>query len=341
MRPGEASLGHAILAGLFLGATWLAGVTVLVCKKVASVPQLVFLLCIIAHSCLLLGLCHRGAALIAQISRDRTLLLVHKFAPQYNVFETWRTGRGLLGSVAAHPTALAPAGIACAHMQRLGSSGWSGVGDGSKIVCLDTLPLPSTTSITPIGSARRPPCVVLSVGSNGDYRFEEAARALMPQCVVHTFDGTRFHPDGSPRFAAPPAWLRPTFHDENLNGRSRLLSHHGPTPYVPLLKMDCEGCEYGSLPPLLDRMCVDVLLIETHGWDRNADRVLLEVLNRTHGIYSIEPNAASYPLVEIALRRRSLTSGACAKSHPRRHEHIRLSHLQGNGSRAMATRIKR
>ena len=38
-------------------------------------------------------------------------------------------------------------------------------------------------------------CLVYSIGSNGDFQFEEAIKKINPRCEIHTFDHT-WTPDG-------------------------------------------------------------------------------------------------------------------------------------------------
>ena len=33
-----------------------------------------------------------------------------------------------------------------------------------------------------------------------------------------------------------------------------------------MLKIDCEGCEFSSLPPFLENVCVDQLILELHAY---------------------------------------------------------------------------
>ena len=187
-----------------------------------------------------------------------------------------------------------PQGLQCGELLRLGKEG-----DGGKTICLD-LPPP------------RRDCTVLSIGSNGDFSFEDAVHGIAPQCRVHTYDGTmqdgdRAHMiEGATARRAP--WLR--FHHSNLEAGT--VAHLAATvgPRVWALKIDCEGCEFSALLPLLDAVCVDILLLEMHNQPLARTHALLQGLNRTHGIYYEEANLYQIGLFELAYRRRR---GACAE----------------------------
>lgn len=58
------------------------------------------------------------------------------------------------------------------------------------------------------------------------------------------------------------------FHAHNFErggGGSELEAALAGIKRVDVLKIDCEGCEYGALLPFLGRLCVPQLLVEVHG----------------------------------------------------------------------------
>jgi hypothetical protein len=145
-------------------------------------------------------------------------------------------------------------------------------GDGGKFVC---------------GNAsyfQAKPCLVYSVGSNGDFSFEIDVK-LRYGCEIHTFD-----PTGNTslyRSLAKQAGVE--FHSLGLSGThgqmnnsvtnvtspllpfpdiAELLGHH--QRHIDILKVDCEGCEYGAFPRVLEgiqqgKYTVGQIQIELHG----------------------------------------------------------------------------
>lgn len=146
----------------------------------------------------------------------------------------------------------------CESKERVGSAhrniAW---GDGPKFMCgVDVL---------------NQPCLVYSVGSNNDIQFEESMHNLT-RCEIHTFDPTLKAPFKGGAIS--------TFHDIGLNGSRpqsfkvapllaiiRDLHHDGRR--IDVLKIDCEGCEFGGLDPVFEAMrqrnlSVGQLLLEVH-----------------------------------------------------------------------------
>mmetsp|Transcript_6050 Transcript_6050/g.12253 ORF Transcript_6050/g.12253 Transcript_6050/m.12253 type:complete len:169 (+) Transcript_6050:638-1144(+) len=118
----------------------------------------------------------------------------------------------------------------CAFMQRLGNKG-----DGGKWVC------------DPYKLAGSADCVVLSIGSNNQFDFEEAILAVNPRCEIHTFDHTianpsnkppavHFHPFGLGAQDTPPVLtLQSALAKAGVGVSGRMIE---------MIKIDCEGCEY-------------------------------------------------------------------------------------------------
>ena len=164
----------------------------------------------------------------------------------------------------------------CSRLKRLG-----GAGDGGKYVCMDLL---------------RDPLNVLSVGSMGDFTFENDVMAHFPRARITTMDGTV---SASVAASAPPGvnFVRSNF-DHTTNVESRL----------DILKIDCEGCELQSLLPFLKRACVNQILIETHACLQPLARhhQLMLKLNHSFGVFVKEPNIeySDGSCVEFGLLRR-------------------------------------
>lgn len=108
-------------------------------------------------------------------------------------------------------------------------------------------------------SAQRPPCVVISIGSNGEWEFEEDVVGRT-RCTVHTFDCT------VPASTAPPSSIRERvrFHRQCIGATSRnvsgvgeflawpaLLARIGASVPPSYLKLDIEGFEFDVLGAML------------------------------------------------------------------------------------------
>ncbi len=124
-----------------------------------------------------------------------------------------------------------------------------GQGDDAKRACWS----PAVASAASAESG----CVVLSLGSNNQWSFEEAMVRLAPHCTIHTFDCTVARPRGMPIDG------NVVFHRQCI-GRSGTTCGHmtimeivqlvGKTPLY--LKIDIEGWEYEALAEFL---------VEAHG----------------------------------------------------------------------------
>lgn len=165
-------------------------------------------------------------------------------------------------------------------------------------------------------------CLVYSVGSNNDVRFEKAVHDFAPGCEVHTFDPTladepfvgveyaTFHPWG---LGTDGGKEGDTMHGrKNAGDRKsfetiiRELGHEDRT--IDVLKIDCQGCEYAAMPPLFDLMAegkvrVDQVLIELHDrgeplrdFFESADRAKLRVFHKERNGWGCE----GYRCVEYA-----------------------------------------
>jgi hypothetical protein len=156
--------------------------------------------------------------------------------------------------------------FSCSQQDKIGS-----VGDGHKWIC------------NPDSLKDKENCVVYSVGSNGDFSFEQALVKRLPNCDVHVFDfgdysretprGIHFHgwglkpsyhtntSDWNTRFATQP-WRdpnRPMLQFKTLQQTMTSLGHE----QVDIFKIDCEGCEWQSYK---DWLGVDLrqVLVEVH-----------------------------------------------------------------------------
>lgn len=148
----------------------------------------------------------------------------------------------------------------CHIMQRYGAAG-----DGGKLICKDDIQESNS-------------CLVVSVGSNGDFSFETSIHKDFPHCTIHVYDGTTAEDMPVPSFV--------TFFRKNIVSLSAFYQK------IDILKVDCEGCELTALPfPMATQ-----ILVETHGCLQHEHatwrllKAWLENMNRTHSIFAAEPN---------------------------------------------------
>lgn len=182
--------------------------------------------------------------------------------------------------------------FSCGAEMRLGA--W---GDGGKWIC------------NPL-SLRGRECLVYSVGSENDFRFEEAVHGLLPHCEIHTFDHTvgprpsrrppyvHFHPWG-----LGPDGERP--HVLSLASIVRRLKHVGRT--IDIFKIDCEGCEFRLDFWATDLVELRQIQLEIHGNGKPpsvhlngtlvpADYRVLRGIKRQHyATFHKEPNIKHNP----------------------------------------------
>jgi len=113
-------------------------------------------------------------------------------------------------------------------------------GDGGKWVC-------NPHRIHQLYTNRSQSCVIMSIGSNNDFGYEESMQATFGSlCHIHTFDHTVAKPH-------PPDFV--TYHDVGIAqkraGKLRSLPELMDlakaglsAPHVEILKIDVEGCEF-------------------------------------------------------------------------------------------------
>lgn len=147
----------------------------------------------------------------------------------------------------------------CISEERFGSDSderYDAFGDGPKFVCgVDYI----------AAKAKKGDCLIYSVGSNNDVRFEKAVHTHMKGCEVHTFDPTvaedafiggeyaQFHSwglgtDGGTEGISMGGL--DTGSRKSFETVVRDLGHDNRT--IDILKIDCEGCESATMPPLFD-----------------------------------------------------------------------------------------
>ena len=146
-------------------------------------------------------------------------------------------------------------------------------------------------------------CLIYSVGSNGDYSFEDGLVDLIgpTACEIHTFD-----PDNYARATSERTknmyyhqWGIKNSHSYDFTKEARKekflsmqetvkeLGHENRV--IDILKIDCEGCEWASYNDWL-KLDIHQILVETHGAPSNAHGFFDGLLKAGYVIFSKEPN---------------------------------------------------
>jgi hypothetical protein len=157
----------------------------------------------------------------------------------------------------------------CQHERRIG-----GMGDGPKWVC------------DPHRLSKKPDCLVYSVGSEGNFMFENSImEEIGKNCEVHTFDpemtgrkyghlapsGVNYHNWGF-KSEKGPATEQARF-DPNIDRNRGMfktikdtikeLGHEGRV--IDIFKIDCEGCEWTTFDGWFDAgATLRQILVEVH-----------------------------------------------------------------------------
>lgn len=168
----------------------------------------------------------------------------------------------------------------CPHPKKIGNPGGKILCDPERWVRL------FTRRRVPSGEM---PCLIYSIGSKGNFRFEEGFLGILDSetlCEFHIFDPSPVY-ESAETLQKHPHWH---YHSWGLRGvestknytrrrdrffdlptiRKRLGHEHRP---IDILKIDCEGCEWESMPDWLfsnnasfsfDFPDMHHLLLETH-----------------------------------------------------------------------------
>jgi len=154
------------------------------------------------------------------------------------------------------------------------------LGDGGKTICgADVL-------------LRGPACLVISVGINENTEFEEALLRAHPNCQVVGYDGTL---NAVKRMRAHERVPALQLHEQNFD-TSVAAKYRGRT--VQLLKIDCDGCEFTTLPTWVEAVCTEQIVVEVHRtlYVRPYARMmkihkLMMNMDKLYGIFYLEPNS--------------------------------------------------
>lgn len=141
--------------------------------------------------------------------------------------------------------------FSCTFEERVGLQG-----EGGKWVC------------DPYKIRTKEHCLVYSVGSNGQYDFEEGVHNhISPKCEIHTVDMNNWTTYTS---EAPPKYV--TYHVNKIGPEPnmpmdafvRKLGHKGRE--IDIFKIDCEGCEWQTYKSWFgEDVYIRQILVEIHG----------------------------------------------------------------------------
>ena len=230
----------------------------------------------------------------------------------------------------------------CFSKERFGSRAndtrYNAFGDGPKFIC-------GVDFIARQTANDGKKCLVYSVGSSNQIEFEKSVHTYMKGCEIHTFDPTlkddkfigdeyaTFHPwglglDGKSKTLRGKAWTSKSFATI-----IKELGHENRT--IDVLKIDCEGCEYKTMPPLFDlissgRIKVNQVLIELHLRERpsqlkdffwGADRANMRVFSKErNGWGCFGKSCVEYSLASETFLREANKDTICP-SHGRNSKH--------------------
>lgn len=166
----------------------------------------------------------------------------------------------------------------CPQEQLIGT-----VGDGHKYVC------------DPHRLKKLDDCLVYSVGSDGEFSFEDALYALAPNCEIHIFDFGDYAEIMKKDFPNLKATLHPFGmagsgkHPSNVKSMQEILArlgHEGRR--IDILKVDCEGCEWDSYTDWLEvPNQISQVFVESH---RVRTKFFQDMYDAGYVLFHKEPN---------------------------------------------------
>ena len=171
----------------------------------------------------------------------------------------------------------------CPHEQRIGPHG-----EGGKWMC------------DPSSLKKQDSCLIYSIGSQDDFRWEAALLQIAPNCQIHVFDHTVHNPKTRPASVHFHPWgLGAVTTTDNsiftLNDIVDKLGHRGRE--LSVFKIDCERCEWDTFETWLDAgVHIREILAEVHaGTELPSDNPVARqfmafMFERNMLIFHKEPN---------------------------------------------------
>jgi hypothetical protein len=196
------------------------------------------------------------------------------------------------------------------------SSWWNAENFQEEIHCLTSQRIPADSNgdgpkwvCDPHRIAKRPDCLVYSVGSNGNVMFEKGVKELIgPHCEIHTFDMVTYNKRNGhfekalEGYASFHAWglgtqaqadhYAKTGRGSAIKTLAQTMSELGHTDRrVDIFKIDCEWCEWHTYRDWLAAGNLRQILVETHNAPLpNARDFFYELHDAGYVIYSKEGN---------------------------------------------------
>lgn len=175
-------------------------------------------------------------------------------------------------------------------------------------------------------------CLVYSVGSNNDIRFERAVNTYINGCEIHTFDPTMIDtPFVGGKYATFHPWgLGTDGGKEEIMSFETVMKKLGHTNRtIDILKIDCEGCEWAAMPPLFELIAsggakVNQVLIELHQGQTNftahlnqffqaADKAKLRIFHKERNQWGCDGfRCVEYALVSESFLREANKAVMCS-----------------------------
>jgi Methyltransferase domain len=186
--------------------------------------------------------------------------------------------------------------FACTQPKRVG-----GVGDGAKWVC-DPHRLVRMAEKRKAAGEPGPHCIIYSVGSNGNYQFEDGMiREIGTICEIHIFDYSNNYerPQNKQQNIHFHQWGLQASNADRKGGEFysfpqilKKLGHEKKT--IDIFKIDCEGCEFSTQKDWINKDIRQVL-IETHpskNWPSFL-KYFQDFKKNQFAMFYKEPNGAS------------------------------------------------
>lgn len=156
----------------------------------------------------------------------------------------------------------------CPHERRV--SVYGGRGDGGKWVC-DPHRIGAQVELRQRRGGNG--CLIYSIGSDGDFSFEEAIQAAIgadTPCEIHVFDFGDYGKAAPPNvhyhrwgFTSSKATKPADMPLKSLQETIRVLGHEGMT--IDIFKIDCEGCEWETFEDWMEAdVNLNQILVEVH-----------------------------------------------------------------------------